>query len=140
MRKLDCVLIVEDDPVSSFIAENAISGLGIAETVITSSNGRKALEYIMHECSLEGDTYLCPDLIVLDINMPHMGGIAFLEKFRKMPTNKKPVIVIHHTVEPTEEQEKKLKELDIKDFIMKPMTGAKLQAVFDKYFGKIVEM
>lgn len=138
MKKLDCVLIVEDDPVSSFIAENAVSGLGIAETVVTSSNGRKALEYITHECGVGGDSYLCPDLIFLDINMPHMGGISFLEKFRMMPTNKKSIIVIYHTVPLTKEQKEKFDELNIHDFVLKPMTGAKLQNIYDKYFGEHV--
>ena len=72
------VLLVDDDPVTNFLNRAILEDLGVAGQVVEKDNGLTALEYVKRNCindnaSKEG----CPDLILLDINMPVMSGRSF---------------------------------------------------------------
>tara|TARA_R110002074_G_scaffold146084_1_gene295414 strand:+ start:2954 stop:3355 length:402 start_codon:yes stop_codon:yes gene_type:complete len=67
------VLLVDDDPVSSFIVSRKLIKLGI-EKIGTAENGAEALKF------LEKNE---PHLIFLDINMPIMDGLEFMIEFKE---------------------------------------------------------
>jgi CheY-like chemotaxis protein len=71
MKKLNCILLVEDDDTTNFYNQFLIENLSIADQVAVALNGQEALEYL--EKAGHGDA-VTPDLILLDINMPVMNG------------------------------------------------------------------
>ena len=75
------VLVVEDDPALSDAFSIVLRKEGYQVTV--AFNGKEALQKV------DGSM---PDLILLDLLMPIMGGKEFLEKFEN--TNDIPVIVL----------------------------------------------
>lgn len=78
------VLVVDDDPVIRQMFCSFLAGQGCQ--VQTATNGEEALEIAL--------TYL-PDLIFLDVIMPHMNGFQALTQLRKMDkTRRIPVIVV----------------------------------------------
>lgn len=82
MRKVKHFLVVDDDPAARYIADDAIEESGIAENIIHCSNGAEALSYIKENCLPTPDDphRQCPELILLDVNMPVMDGYQFLEE------------------------------------------------------------
>lgn len=76
------VLLVEDSPEVSLSVREILSGAG--HTVDDAGNGKVALE------KLSNNTY---DLVVSDIWMPEMDGIALLKEIRS-EGNDVPVVVI----------------------------------------------
>src|SRR6266567_7480471 len=68
------ILLVDDSPVVRRVLTDVISGDPQLEVVGTASNGRIALERIEQ---------LKPNLVVLDIEMPEMDGLATLAELRK---------------------------------------------------------
>ena len=59
-----------------------------------------------------------PDLILMDILMPKMGGFAVLEEMQKEPDLKKiPVIMISNSGQPVELE--KAQQLGVKDWLIK---------------------
>ena len=61
---------------------------------------------------------IMPDLILLDIEMPQIGGLEVMEEITKDPTlNKIPIMVISNSGQPIELD--KAKELGAKDFLIK---------------------
>src|SRR5260221_11756359 len=68
------ILLVDDSPVVRRVLTDVISGDPQLEVVGTASNGRIALERIEQ---------LKPNLVVLDIEMPEMDGLAALGELRK---------------------------------------------------------
>ena len=55
-------------------------------TVDTASDGREALKHIKLDC---------PDLIITDINMPHLNGVELIKLVRQLPEcNDLPIIVM----------------------------------------------
>ncbi|GAA0331579.1 hypothetical protein GCM10008931_24190 [Oceanobacillus oncorhynchi subsp. oncorhynchi] len=80
------------------------------EIVGTALNGRDCLPLIEEKT---------PDVLVLDIIMPHMDGIAVLNEIKKMELTKKPHIIML-TAFGQEEVMKKAVDLGASYFILKP--------------------
>lgn len=71
MKKLNCVLLVDDDITTNFLNESLIEEMDIAKQIMVAQNGKEALELIERYFNEESS---CPQLILLDINMPVMDG------------------------------------------------------------------
>ncbi|MFA5052360.1 MAG: response regulator [Patescibacteria group bacterium] len=89
MQKIRTVLIVEDELSLRRILKNELEKQGIA--VIEAENGIAALPIALQEH---------PDLILLDVIMPKMHGIEFLDKVKNDEWGKTvPVVVLTNFAE-----------------------------------------
>lgn len=134
MKKLKTILLVDDDEISNFLAETIIHDLDIANEVKISKNGKEALD-MLGQCTGEpgGNEAPCPELVLLDINMPVMDGFEFLEAFEKLQT-------AYHQLNPTVVMLtsscsifdlEKAKHFKISGFINKPLTEKSLKVFLD---------
>jgi DNA-binding NtrC family response regulator len=112
------VLIVDDDPASRRLLEVRLRPLEC--DVATAGNGEQALTAIRKDV---------PDLVLLDLQMPKMGGIEVLRALRKDEINV-PVIVItaHGSIETAVEAMKE----GAYDFITKPVDANHFDIVVRK--------
>jgi CheY-like chemotaxis protein len=132
-ERLNCVLIVDDDHVSNYVTESVLRGMGVSSMINTVSDGQSALEYIRYQC--EEDSYTCPDLIILDINMRLVNGLEFVKKYRKIKTKNKSVIIILSALPLKKEQKQELEKLGVIDFYVKPLNAEKLANIMNEYFS-----
>jgi len=88
-------LVVDDDQVSVMAIKRALKKLKILNPVAVAKDGVQALE-ILRGSSGEGE-FLPPYLVTLDLNMPRMDGLEFLEEVRKDPKLHKAVIFVLST-------------------------------------------
>ena len=75
------ILLVEDDEVDAEAIQRAFKKYKIANPVHRASDGIEALEILRGLGGRQALTW--PYLILLDINMPRMNGIEFLNELRK---------------------------------------------------------
>lgn len=107
------ILVVDD---SSIVRKVLIKTIGMAQlevqSLLEAENGQEALDILRQNWV---------DLIFLDINMPIMNGIQFLEHLRKDESLcKTPVIIV--STEGSNERIEQLKELGIQAYLRKPTT------------------
>jgi CheY-like chemotaxis protein len=120
MSKNDAViLLVEDDRVDIMTVQRAMKKIDITNPLCVARTGVEALGM------LRGDGFPrikpTPSLILLDLNLPKMGGIEFLRELRADPVLKTlPVIVLTSSNEPGDRAA--AFEYEVNDYIVKPHT------------------
>ncbi len=94
-KRLNCVLLVDDNESDNFIHKRVLEKSGIANNIAIALNGKEALEFLtakIQNGQFEG-SYTQPELIFLDINMPIMDGWEFLEEYHKLDIAQKGKVV-----------------------------------------------
>jgi CheY-like chemotaxis protein len=71
------ILFIEDDTIETMKLTRTLSKLDEKHSLIQANNGEEALK-ILKDNNL-------PDIILLDLNMPRMNGIEFLQILKKDP-------------------------------------------------------
>jgi CheY-like chemotaxis protein len=122
------ILLVEDDEVDVMNVQRAFKKNNILNPLFFASNGLEALEILR---SKDGKPSVIPDgrrLILLDLNMPKMGGIEFLQQLRADPAlSSIPVVILTTSDQDCDRIE--AYKLNVAGYILKPVT-----------FGNFVEM
>lgn len=111
------ILLIEDDPIFTFLLEKGIEHAQLKGNLNNFSNGKLAIDYLVKEYS-ETSNYI----IFLDLNMPVMNGWEFmdqLETFAK--TDNCMVFVLTSSAYRNDIERLKKKPL-VADFVTKPIT------------------
>lgn len=96
------LLLVEDDEVDIQGLKRAFASSRIANPIVVAHDGIEALELLRGE---NGRTKLPkPHLVLLDLNMPRMDGIEFLEQIRADPELKNTVVFMITTSKAEEDK------------------------------------
>lgn len=134
MKKLNCILLVDDDEATNYLHQMIIEELGFTEKVVVAQNGLEALDYLKSE---EGGIHPQPDLIFLDVNMPRMNGWEFLEAYEKLAANQQGdiVMVMLTTSLNPDDLDKSQRIPKIKGFRNKPLDAKMLQEIMEEFFG-----
>lgn len=72
MTKSLNILLIEDDAIEIMKFNRVLSTLGWNHKIIEANNGEEALEILKVKDTI-------PDVIILDLNMPKINGIEFLQ-------------------------------------------------------------
>ncbi|MGA7615154.1 MAG: response regulator [Thermoanaerobaculia bacterium] len=87
------ILMVEDNATDVMLTGEALRDCGIAHEMHVAEDGIEALEFLRREGRYVEAAR--PDLILLDLNLPRMGGHALLEQIKTDPGLKEiPVVVL----------------------------------------------
>ena len=138
IEKLNCIMLIDDNPDDNFIHERVINKTGKVNEVVVVESGEEALRYLKkHENHGEGN----PDLIFLDINMPGMNGWEFLEEYEKLSAEQKAkmVVVMLTTSYNPDDQEKAMSIKSNKGFLKKPLTANHLNDLLEEYFRDLLK-
>ena len=129
------ILLVEDDKVDVMNVQRSFKKANITNPLYVASDGIEALAILRDE----SETVKMPNtrrLILLDLNMPKMGGIEFLEALRADPALRAtPVIVL--TTSDQERDRVEAYNLNVAGYILKPVTFinfAEVMAALNRYW------
>jgi CheY-like chemotaxis protein len=75
------ILLVEDDPGDQKLVKKSLDRDKIANELYIANSGEEALEYLQRSKSGNKEAPM-PELILLDLNMPGMGGQEFLRHLK----------------------------------------------------------
>jgi CheY-like chemotaxis protein len=115
------ILLVEDDEVDVMTVQRAFKKGNINNPLYIAGNGIEALAMLRGKPGLPPIIPTERRIILLDLNMPKMNGLEFLQELRADPTVRKtPVIVL--TTSNEEQDRVQAYELNVAGYVLKPIT------------------
>jgi len=115
-------LIVDDEPLARAHLKSLLRERGDVDIIGESGDGRSAIDQIRR---------LTPDLVLLDIQMPELGG---LEVIREIGPTKMPAVVF---VTAYDEHALAAFEVHAFDYILKPVSRQRFTQAIDRVIGLI---
>jgi len=87
------ILLVEDNPGDVRLTRESLYDAKVHNNMMVASDGLEALAYLRREGEYAAAN--CPDLILLDLNLPRMNGFEVLDAIKEDPDLKRiPVVVL----------------------------------------------
>jgi CheY-like chemotaxis protein len=132
--KINCIALVDDDEVTNFLNKRLVESSGLFNHILTFSNGKDILDYMMAGNEVE------PDVILLDINMPVMNGFDFLEHHKNLPNaNKADMVIAMLTTSLLEKDRVRAEALEITEYVEKPLSVDKLKVLLSNHLDKLID-
>ncbi len=99
--KTQSILLVEDNASDIELAKRALHKANIENPLVVAEDGQEALDYLFGtEQDAENDALPMPGLVLLDLNLPRVGGLEVLERIRKNErTRRLPVVILSSSKE-----------------------------------------
>jgi CheY-like chemotaxis protein len=114
------ILVVDDDPITQRVLQHYLTRTG--HNILSASNGREAIEVALREL---------PQLIILDVMMPEMGGLTALRQLKELDATKSiPVIIVTVQAAPLTQLEAEASGAAL--FITKPFSPTQLLAAINR--------
>jgi len=134
------VLLVEDDPGDVLITREAFEENKVRNQLNVVNDGVKALAYLRREGGYADAPR--PDLILLDLNLPKMGGHEVLEQIKSdADLQRIPVVVL--TTSDAEEDVLRSYNLHANAYVTKPVDFERFLSVvrqIDDFFVSVVKL
>lgn len=90
------ILLVDDNPDDVELTLDALSTKRLMNKVVVARDGAEALDYLFGESiHTESGQHTLPHLVLLDLNMPKVGGLEVLRRIRAEESTKTlPVVIL----------------------------------------------
>ena len=119
------ILLIEDNEDDEELAMLAFERSRIANAMVVVRDGQEALDYFFGtEANGGNDAQVMPQLVLLDLKLPKVGGLEVLKRLRADPrTRRLPVVVLTSS----KEEEDMLKSYDFgaNSYVRKPVEFAR---------------
>ncbi|MBU2900886.1 response regulator [Maribacter dokdonensis] len=128
------LIIIEDDPIFTFLLEKGIDHAELQGEILNFSNGKPAIEHLSNSYS-KSHNYI----IFLDLNMPIMNGWEFMDKLESIATTDNCMVFVLTSSAYRDDIERLKKKSLVSDFVTKPITEFHLKGIKDtiiEKFGK----
>jgi CheY-like chemotaxis protein len=138
------ILICDDDEDDRALTQQALHDAHISNALRFVEDGEQCLDYLYQRGEFAGETGLAPrpGLILLDLNMPKLGGREVLTVIKGDPSLREiPVVVL--STSRNDEDIVRSYQLGVNSFITKPVTFSGLVAAMSiagRYWLEIVEL
>lgn len=122
------MLVVEDDPDHLELTLTTLEANGVYHHIVVARDGQQALDYLLGEgLYSDRNAQEQPELVLLDLHMPKMGGLQVMERMRNDPrTFFVPVVMLTSA----SEQSDAVRELKggLNSYISKPLDFHEFEA------------
>jgi CheY-like chemotaxis protein len=133
MEKLACVLLVDDDETTNYLNQTLLEDMHVTELVLLARNGAEALTLVKRQCAQD----CCPQLILLDINMPVLNGFEFLKAYEQLAfEQKQSVVILMLTTSMNPGDMDLLRQMPVQGILTKPLTEEMVQNLLVQHFQR----
>ena len=135
MIKLSSVLLVDDDPLTNDLNERLLRQLNVADQYLAANDGVDALAALEDLAAEANPT--SPVLVLLDVKMPGMDGMAFVDAYQQLPVaRQQAVVIVMHTASMSSVDLGRMEALPIAGLVSKPLTKEKLDTLLKLHFQR----
>jgi CheY-like chemotaxis protein len=125
MKKDRTIMVVEDYDDTRLLLKQWLEGLGYA--VLEATNGQEAVDIADREC---------PDLILMDLDLPILDGIAATQRIRQKPQLERvPIVAV--TAYPMSYSHVKAFAKGCDEYMRKPIDISELERVVSRYLAPV---
>lgn len=123
------ILVVEDNPMNQRLMQRVLTNLGCTFTLV--DNGRRAVD----ELSRRADDF---DLVLLDLHMPELDGIAALQEIRegRAGPRAQSLWIIALTADARADERARAMAAGLNDFLTKPLRISELQTALRRFLDE----
>jgi two-component system, response regulator len=138
------ILVCDDDAADRTLTQQALDGAHISNGLRFVHNGAQLLDYLYQRGEFSGETGAAPrpGLILLDVDMPVMGGREVFRQIKADPTLVDiPIVML--TTSPSDANSSGNDQFTVNSFLSKPVTFVGLAAAMGalgRYWLEIVEL
>jgi CheY-like chemotaxis protein len=118
------ILLIEDDPIFTFLLEKGIEHAKLKGELHNFPNGKPAIDYLVKEYS-DTNNYI----IFLDLNMPVMNGWEFMDQLETIVNTDNCMVFILTSSAYRNDIERLKKKPLVVDFVTKPITEYLLNGI-----------
>lgn len=122
------ILLVEDNLSDAELTVRALRGIGVTQKILRLADGVEALDFIFRKARFAERDQALPKLILLDLKMPRVGGIEFLQRLRQDSATTAITVAIL-TSYPAERIPLDGEELNVHESLLKPVNAESLTAL-----------
>jgi two-component system, chemotaxis family, response regulator Rcp1 len=95
------ILLVEDNPADADLTQVAFEAVGTPAEIDVLANGEEAINYLSRHGSYHDA--VIPQLVLLDLNLPRVGGFEVLASIKSLETTRHIPVVVLTSSESTED-------------------------------------
>ncbi|GJM63397.1 response regulator [Persicobacter diffluens] len=134
MKKLKCILLIDDDEPTNFFNQLVLNDMDCAEKIIAVQSANEGLAYLK---SVEENENPRPEIIFLDINMPGMDGWDFINHYQQLEEQHKAeiVVVMLTTSFNPDDKTRALEIPEINDLLHKPLSVEAMKDLLTRHFN-----
>ena len=134
MQKLAAILLVDDDPTTNFLNQLLLEELAVTDQLLVAENGAEALHILTHVLPPVAPG---PVLVLLDVNMPVMNGMEFLEAYQQLPPDRRQdVVIVMLTTSLHPRDLARIQALPVASLVSKPLSEEKINAILREHFQR----
>jgi two-component system response regulator len=119
------ILLVEDNLSDAELTVRALRSIGVTQKILRLSDGVEALDFIFRKGRFPDRDQVLPKLILLDLKMPRVGGIEFLQRLREDAATKN-IVVAMLTSFTIAQLPSDIQDLNVHDYLLKPVNPERL--------------
>lgn len=119
------ILLVEDNISDAELTVRALRSIGAKQKILRLADGVEALDFVFRQGRFADRDRALPKLILLDLKMPRIGGIEFLQRLRQdsATTNITVAMLTSHAIDKQTFDEQ---DLNVRDYLQKPADAESL--------------
>jgi CheY-like chemotaxis protein len=126
------ILLVEDSPDDVFFFRRAVHKSGLSAMMHVAVDGVEAMDYLLNKGRFaDAAVYPPPDIMFLDLKLPHVNGFELLEWIRRHAECPQPPVVVLSSSSQPEDQER-AETLGAALFLTKPPAPEQLREAVQK--------
>ena len=130
--QLNKILIIDDDEMTCFLHKRLLKDMQLAKEIAYMTDAPTALQHVKERYADAASKSLTgPDLILLDLDMPKMSGLQFMDELESLDLDRSKIFIVMMTasLDPKDRQKAEKSPFRLDGYYVKPLDRSKMDEI-----------